>query len=418
MAYGDKKSIATNTSMLLLMNIATMAFPMLTLPYLTRVLSNEVYGTIIYIKAVMSYIQVLVDFGFILSATKDIAEAKDDIKQINQITSNTILAKLFLCGVGFAILVVLMFTLPILRKAKLLTVLYFLVVVLSVFLLDFLFRGLELMHVTTMRYVLMKTISTLLTFVFVRSDADVTWIPGLEVLGSLAAIILVVASLRKFNVKIVPPSAKAAWRMLKESAVYFLSNMASTSFTALNTLLLGIMLTTTEVAYWGVTLQIVTAIQSFYTPLTNGIFTAMVVKREFRLLRKMLLIFMPLITVGCIASYFLAPFGLSVVGGEEYIAATPVFRSLIPILFFGFPATLFGWPALGAIGKAKQTSLTTVLSIIFQIIGLAILIVCKRFTVITVAWMRSLTEMFMCLLRIMFCYKYRLEFVDFHGRKK
>ena len=52
------------------MNIAKMLFPLLTLPYLTRVLSTDCYGSVVYVKSVTTYLQLLVDFGFVLSATK------------------------------------------------------------------------------------------------------------------------------------------------------------------------------------------------------------------------------------------------------------------------------------------------------------------------------------------------------------
>ena len=60
------------------MSIAKIVFPLLTLPYLTRVLSVESYGVVSYVKAVMQYMQLGVDFGFMLSGTRDIVKAKND----------------------------------------------------------------------------------------------------------------------------------------------------------------------------------------------------------------------------------------------------------------------------------------------------------------------------------------------------
>ena len=60
------------------MNIAKMLFPLLTLPYLTRVLSTDCYGSVVYVKSVTTYLQLLVDFGFVLSATKSIVQARED----------------------------------------------------------------------------------------------------------------------------------------------------------------------------------------------------------------------------------------------------------------------------------------------------------------------------------------------------
>ena len=70
----ETKTATKNTFMLYLMNIAKMVFPLVTLPYLTRVLSVPVYGVVTYVKAVMQYMQLLLAFGFALSATRDIVE--------------------------------------------------------------------------------------------------------------------------------------------------------------------------------------------------------------------------------------------------------------------------------------------------------------------------------------------------------
>ena len=78
----EEKKAAKNTSMLFLMNIAKMVFPLVTLPYLTRVLSVECYAFVSYVKAVMQYAQLALAFGFTLSATKDIVNARENKKVI------------------------------------------------------------------------------------------------------------------------------------------------------------------------------------------------------------------------------------------------------------------------------------------------------------------------------------------------
>ena len=71
-----QKNVLKNIIMLYGMSIAKIVFPLLTLPYLTRVLSVESYGVVSYVKAVMQYMQLGVDFGFMLSGTRDIVKAK------------------------------------------------------------------------------------------------------------------------------------------------------------------------------------------------------------------------------------------------------------------------------------------------------------------------------------------------------
>ena len=77
-----KSNVIKNTMMLYGMSIAKIVFPLLTLPYLTRVLSVESYGVVSYVKAVMQYMQLVVDFGFMLSGTKDIVNAKNDFSML------------------------------------------------------------------------------------------------------------------------------------------------------------------------------------------------------------------------------------------------------------------------------------------------------------------------------------------------
>ena len=107
------------------MNITKIVLPLVTLPYLTRVLSKDCYGVVSYVKAVMQYMQVVVDFGFILSATKDVVNCKEDKKRLSYIIGDTMVAKLILVLVSFVALVIMIYAIPILRPHALYTILFF-----------------------------------------------------------------------------------------------------------------------------------------------------------------------------------------------------------------------------------------------------------------------------------------------------
>ena len=104
---GTSKTLVKNTVMLYIMNITKIVLPLVTLPYLTRVLSKDCYGVVSYVKAVMQYMQVVVDFGFILSATKDVVNCKEDKKRLSYIIGDTMVAKLILVLVSFVALVIM-----------------------------------------------------------------------------------------------------------------------------------------------------------------------------------------------------------------------------------------------------------------------------------------------------------------------
>ena len=197
---------------------------------------------------------------------------------------------------------------------------------------------------------------------------------------------------------------------IKDSFVYFLSNVASTSFNAFSTLIIGIYISKTDVAYWGICMQIIGTIQACYSPISDGIYPEMIRNKDIGIIKKVLKIFIPIILGGCVLAYFLAEPGLFLLGGEEYLQAVPIFRLLIPTLFFGFLAIIYGWPTLGAIDKAKQVTISTVTGVSINIILLVVLIIFNQFTLINIAIVRIITEVVLFAVRYYYYRKYKDEF--------
>ena len=401
------KKIASNTAILMIFNIAKMVFPFLTLPYLTRAFSTETYGTVAYVKTVMTYMQIIVDFGFVLSATKDVVKAKDNNEELQAVINDTMMARLMMGVIGFVAIIILSFFLPILRNNLLYTLLSYLVVFLSIFLMDFLFGGLEIMHIITVRIITMKLISTIMTFLLVKNDSHMLLIPVLDILSSIIAVGLVFYNVKKRNLKIGFSNIKKSLKSIKDSFVYFLSDVASTSFNALSTIIIGMAISTTEVAYWSVCMQIIGSIQACYTPISGGIYPEMIKTKNYALIKKVIKIFLPIVILGCIFVFFAAEWIFNILGGKEYLVAVPIFRVLIPTLFFGFLAIIYGWSALGAIGKTKEATFSTIFSVSFNVILMIGLLITNKFTLMNIAIVRSLTEIILFSTRYYFCRKYR-----------
>lgn len=405
-----KRNIIKNTASLYVMNIAKLIIPLITLPYLTRVLSKDCYGIVSYIKAVMGYMQLIIDFGFMLSGTNDIVHTKTDKYKMECEIGDILAAKLLLSGVALISMIVLIFIISILKNNILYTLLAFIVVFLTCFLFDYFFRGIEEMQVIAIRFVSMKSVSAALTFMFVKSDADILWIPVLDIIGSLVAIALVFRELRKREIIIRFTCFKNIISKIKTSALYFMSNFATTAFGVLITLLIGIYASESQVAEWSLCMQLINAAQSLYSPVTDGIYPEMIKNKKISLIKKSLKIFMPIVLVGCIFTFFSSQYILLIVGGEQYVDTGYLLRALIPVLFFSFPAILIGWPALGALERVKEITQTTVFTALFQVTGLIVLIILNKFTLINIALLRGLTEFILFLSRLIYCIRFRKEF--------
>ena len=94
------KKIINNTIMLMIFQITKIVFPFITLPYLTRILTTDTYGTVAYVKTVMNYLQIFVDFGFVLSATKDIVKIRTNKKKMEYVIGDTLIARVILGVIG------------------------------------------------------------------------------------------------------------------------------------------------------------------------------------------------------------------------------------------------------------------------------------------------------------------------------
>ena len=405
--------IVKNTAMLYIMNIAKLVFPLLTMPYLLGVLSENSSAVYSFVKnSVMTYVQLIIDFGFLLSATKAIAQVREDREQVGKIVGHAMLGKFFLSVLAFAVLIVLSAFIPLLRQNPMYTLLSFLQAVTTIFLVDFLFHGLEQMQVITIRYFITRCVTVGLTFLLIKDDGDLLLIPTLEILGNAVSIAWVWWEIHKMEIRVRIVSLKTTFAMLKESFVYFLSDMASTAFGALNTLIIGIVMVDRDIVIWGIAVQFVSVVQMMYNPIINSIYPHMVREKSLSVIKKVLMIFIPLIIVGCIITFFGAELLVAILSSGKYPDAAPLLRWFIPLLFISFPAMLFGWPVLGAIGKTRETTLTTIVAAAAQVLGLVVLLALGQFTLFNLTMLRAATDLLMFLHRLWYCRKYRNEFAN------
>lgn len=409
----SRNKIATNTIMLYLMTFAKMIFPLITLPYLTRVLSVDGYAVVAYVKSAMAYMQIIIDFGFLLSATKDIVKVSDDKNMVSKILGETLQAKILLAIIAFIVIFITTIAIPMLRENLFYTMLAYFSVALTILLPDFLFRGIEQMQAITIRFIIMRGIATALTFVVIKGDSQLLLIPVLDIIGTIAAIIWTWFEIHKLGYKMICVEWKTALTSLKKSFIYFLSDASTTVFGALNTLLIGIYLTKTDVAYWSVAMQLISAVQSLYSPINNGIYPHMVREKNIKLPLKIFMFLMPVILCGTIFAFITGEWWLVLISGEKYRNAITVFRWLLPLLVISFPTMLFGWSCLGAIEKQKEVTSSTITAAVIQILLIGILIITNKFTLINIAIARLVSELCLCLMRIFLCVKFRNLFVKY-----
>jgi PST family polysaccharide transporter len=179
------KKIIENFSYLTLLQIFNMLLPLITYPYLIRVLGAEVYGTVVFAQAIVSYFSIIINFGFNISATKDIAQNQNNKQKISEITSSVLMIQFILwlfCLISMLIMINLITSF---NTNKLLYLFTFGVTLNELLFPVWYFQGIEKMKFITYINLIVRILFLVLIFMFVKNQSDYLLIPLFTSLGCL-----------------------------------------------------------------------------------------------------------------------------------------------------------------------------------------------------------------------------------------
>jgi len=388
-----EKRLLSNTVFLYIMQISGYVFPLLTFPYLTRVLGPDKYGVVVFSNAILSYFQILIDFGFILYATNICSINRDDKKKLANITFGVIQAKLLLAFFGMVVLFFCVLFVPIFHDKKTFLWLSYIGIMLSIFLPDYLFRGIEKMSVITYRVLLSKLVYTGLIFLLVRTDGDYLSIPLAIIGGNITALALVwYETVRKLHIPPVRVSLKETVQYLRDSSVFFLSRLAVSTYQSLNTVVLGFRFSSGIIAQYGAANTLISGGRALLLPISNSIYPYMVAQRNYKLVKKIILILEPVICLVCVFLFVFAQPVVLLVCGKQYVDSVPVFRAMLPLVIVTLPTYLFGYPVLGSLRKINIANMSVVVGSIFHLAGLFVLFYTGYLNLVAIALLAFCTE--------------------------
>jgi O-antigen/teichoic acid export membrane protein len=220
----DARALAENFVSLTALKVLGYIFPLLTLPYLARVIGVDKFGEIAFAAAIIVYFQTLVEYGFNYTAVREIARNKNDIRKISEIFSTVMTVKFLLILVSFSLLTGLVYIFPEFYKNRLLIFLTFLYIPGYVMFPDWFFQAIEKMKYITVMNLVSKAVFTLLVFVVIKVKSDYIYQPVLIAFGTLlSGVISIGIILVKFKVKILIPSVSAIVSALKSGWNMFIT---------------------------------------------------------------------------------------------------------------------------------------------------------------------------------------------------
>ena len=270
---GLRSSVGKNALSLYSIQFANYLLPLITVPYLVRVLETERFGTLAFGQGLMAYFSALVSYGFDWSATRKISVERAEPDVVSRVTANVWGAKLLLCILSFLSLLLLIQLVPRVREVSTLMIVLFGGVLGSVLFPTWLFQGLERMGPISAINLSVRALVVVGMFILVRKPQDFIIYAGLS---SAAAIIAGLAGMgvafHMFDLRLTWPTWAGIWESFREGWVLFLSNSAIVFYTSGNAFILGLMVNDTMVGYYTAGEKIIRAAVNLMGPLSQALF--------------------------------------------------------------------------------------------------------------------------------------------------
>lgn len=236
----DGKTVFANFGYLSLLQIAGYVFPLLTMPYLARVIGADGFGKIAFASAIVVWIQTISDWGFNLTATRDVAQNRADKEKVSRIFSNVLWARCLLTVFSGLLLLIAVVAVPYLRENADIIFVTFLLVPGHILFPEWFFQAIEKMKYTTTFNLLIKLVFTIAVFIFIHEKEDYIIQPLLSTIGFLlcgiGALFLI---LKKWGYTLYRPQWSEIARTIKGSTDIFINNLMPNLYNSFSVMLLG-----------------------------------------------------------------------------------------------------------------------------------------------------------------------------------
>jgi len=265
--------LKSNFIALTALQAANYILPLITLPYLVKTLGVEYFGLLAFATATIAYFGILTDYGFNLTATKEISINRDNKEKITEIFSSVMSIKFLLLLLSFTLLSSILFVFDKFNNDWHIYLLTFGTVVGQFLFPVWFFQGMEKMKYITYLNLLSKSIFTIAIFIFVQEESDAYLVPLFFSLGSIIAGVISLYIIHKhFKLTFTLQNRATIKHYLLDGWHVFLSRFYVSLYTTTNILLLGLMTSNIAVGYYSIAEKIVLAIGGLFEPVNQTIY--------------------------------------------------------------------------------------------------------------------------------------------------
>ena len=360
----DGKTLFANLGYLSLLQIAGYIFPLITIPYLAKVIGVEGFGKIAFASSIIIWFQTISDWGFNYTATRDVARNRHDIERVSDIFSSVFWSRCLLMIVSFIILLFLTVIIPKFREDASVIFATFLMIPGYIMFPEWFFQAMERMKYITILNILSKALFTVAVFIFVKEKADYILQPLFVSCGYILSGILAFYYIRRiWGIKLKKIPAENIFSTIRRSFDVFLNNIMPNLYNSFSTMLLGFVGGPLSNGLYDAGCKFVNIAQQFMQVLSRTFFPFLSRKIEKHHIYVMINVF--LAAVGSVMLYLFSPLLIRIFFTIEFAPAIKIMRIMSISLFFLMLSDVYGTNYMIIKGKeGKLRNITLVCSLI------------------------------------------------------
>lgn len=403
------RTVVANFGYLSALQAYTVFLPLITIPYLMRVLGTDNYGLVVYAQAIIQYFVIVVNFGFNISATKDISIHRNDPVKVSEIVSSVMITKVMLFVLSFVVLTLSIFIIPVLRENYLLFLLTMSICLSEVLFPIWFFQGIEKMRYITIVNVVSRTLFAAGIFILIKRPEHFILVPVFNGMGALiGGVIALWIVFKKEKVRFAFQKVSVIWYYIKDSAPLFLTRASAQVYVRTNIVVIGSVLGMAEAGFYDLALKIVTVLGMPFQAIKTAIFPKVSKDLDLHFVHKTIKVVLVIAVVGILGVQLMSPYAMRVLIGEANASASTVLRLLSFILVAMVMSGFFGEQLLIPFGYKKPYVRGMISTALFYFGVLSALYLFNLLNLYSIVLMVVVTEYFLAFYFMIACRKYKL----------
>ncbi|EOZ5676339.1 oligosaccharide flippase family protein [Morganella morganii] len=348
--------ILKNFTHLLFSNVLILMLPFIYYPYLIRAIGTENYGNVVYTQSIYFLLSIVIQFGFSISATKQIAIYRENKRRLSTIFYSICLIKLLLFLIVILPSILILYFLFLRENINIILHLSCIIYLIGdLFFINWFFQGVEKMLYVSLGTLVYKLLLLSSVFLFVSTKDDyIIYTMIFSVCYIIGNFSLFILAIIKFRLTSFILNKKLIFDLFSDSWQFFLSRLSSVFVERFNILLLGYSSEKEFVAYYDLATKLVGIAQLPFNLFNQAFYPNATREKNIKKVYNVIKVLSLVSILGIILSYVLTPYIIKIYVGDSMIDTAPIINILIFSILINIPSHFIGNCLLVPFGLSRD----------------------------------------------------------------